>query len=68
MTTNLKQMTWYIQIHDAEGNVLLLNQALGEYKKYSKFVDNKAQKVVYQFPTAKRWEVRPQPYTSIVII
>ena len=68
MNTNLKQMTWYIQIHDAEGNVLLLNQALGEYKKYSKFVDNKAQKVVYQFPTAKRWEVRPQPYTSIVII
>jgi len=62
------QMTWFIQIHDAEGNVLLLNQALGEYKNYSKFVDNKAQKVVYQFPTAKRWEVRPQPYTSKVII
>ena len=68
MNTNLKQMTWYIQIHDAEGNVLLLNQALGEYKKYSKFVDNKANEIVSQFTTAKCWEVRPQPYTSIVII
>jgi hypothetical protein len=61
-------MPWYLQIHDAQGNVLLLNQSLGVYKKYSKFVDNAAQKVVSQFPTAKRWEVRPQPYTSKVIL
>ena len=61
-------MIWYLQIHDAQGNVLLLNQSLGVYKKYSKFVDNAAQKVVFQFPTAKRWEVRPQPYTSKVIL
>ena len=61
-------MTWYLQIHDKEGNVLLLNQPLGEYKKYSKFIDNKAQKVVNQFPTAKRWEVRPNPYTQKVIL
>jgi len=63
-----EQMTWYIQIHDSEGNVLVMNQSLGEYKKYSKFVDNKANKIASQFPTAKCWEVRPQPYTSIVII
>ena len=61
-------MTWFIQIHDAEGNVLLLNQALGEYKKYSKFIDNKANKIASQFPTAHRWEVRPQPYTHKAII
>jgi hypothetical protein len=61
-------MTFFIQIHDKEGNVLLLNQELGEYKKYSKFVDNKANQIVSQFPTAKRWEVRPQPYNSKVII
>jgi hypothetical protein len=60
--------TWFLQIHDTEGNVLLLNQPLGDYKNYSKFVDNKAQKVVHQFPTAKSWEVRPQPYTSKVIL
>ena len=62
------QMTWYIQIQDKDNNVLLLNQEIGNYQKYSKFVDNKAQKVVFQFPTAKRWEVRPQPYTSKVIL
>jgi hypothetical protein len=61
-------MTWYLQIHDKEGNVLLLNQSLGEYKKHSKFIDNKADKVVAQFPTAHRWEMRPNPYTSKVII
>jgi len=61
-------MTWYLQIQDSEGNVLLQNQELGTYKKYSKFIDNKAQKVVDQFPTAKRWECRPQPYTSKVIL
>jgi hypothetical protein len=61
-------MTWFLQIHDSEGNVLLMNHALGEYKKYSKFIDNKANKIVAQFPTAKRWECRPQPYTSKVIL
>ena len=66
--TNAQSPTWFLQIQDAEGNVLVMNQPLGDYKKYSKFVDNKAQKVVFQFPTAKRWEVRPQPYTSKVIL
>jgi hypothetical protein len=61
-------MTWYLQIQDAEGNVLLLNHALGEYKKYSKFVDNAAQKVVAKFPSTKRWEVRSKPYTSKAIL
>lgn len=61
-------MTWYLQIQDNDNNVLLMNEELGSYKKYSKFVDNKAQKVVDQFPTAKRWEVRPQPFTSKVFI
>jgi hypothetical protein len=61
-------MTWYLQIQDKDNNVLLLNHALGSYKSYSKFIDNKANKVVAQFPTAKRWEVRPNPYTSKVII
>lgn len=61
-------MTWYLQIQDKDNNVLVLNQSLGDYQKYSKRVDNKAQKVVNQFPTAKRWEVRPQPYTSKVIL
>ena len=61
-------MTWYLQIQDKDNNVLLLNHALGDYKKYSKFIDNKANKVVAQFPTAKRWEVRPNPYTHKAII
>lgn len=61
-------MTWYLQIQDADGNVLLLNHPLGKYKKYSKFVDNAAQKVVAKFPIAKRWEVRPVMYLSKVIL
>ena len=61
-------MIWFIQIHDKEGNVLLLNSALGTYKSWSKFIDNKANKIASQFPTAHRWEVRPQPYTHKVLI
>ena len=61
-------MTWYIQIQDKDNNVLVLNHALGSYKKYSKFIDNKANQIVAQFPTAKRWEVRPNPYTHKAII
>jgi hypothetical protein len=61
-------MIWYLQIQDAEGNVLLLNHVLGEYKKHSKFVDNAANKVVSRFPTTKRFQVRPQPFTNKVII
>jgi hypothetical protein len=56
-------MTWYLQIQDSEGQVLLMNWPVGEYKKYSKFVDNAANKIVGKYPTAKRWEVRSQPYT-----
>ena len=61
-------MTWFIQIHDKEGNVLLMNWPLGTYQKWSKFIDNKANKIASQFPTAHRWEVRPQPYTHKAII
>ena len=60
--------TWYIQIHDERGNVLVMNHALGEYKTYSKRVDNAANKMASKFPTAKRWEARPNPYTHKVII
>ena len=61
-------MTWYIQIQDNDSNVLLMNHALGSYKKYSKFIDNKANQIVAQFPTAHRWEVRPNPYTHKAIL
>jgi hypothetical protein len=61
-------MTWFLQIQDAEGKVLLLNQSVGNYKKYSKFVENAVDKIVAQFPTAKRWEVRPEVYTSKVFL
>ena len=65
---NWNSMTWYIQIQDKDNNVLVLNHALGSYKKYSKFIDNKANQIVAQFPTAKRWEVRPNPYTQKAIL
>ena len=61
-------MIWYLQIQDAEGNVLLLNHALGEYKTHSKFVDNAANKVVARFPSTKRFQVQPQPFTNKAII
>jgi len=61
-------MTWYIQIQDKDNNVLVLNHALGEYKSFSKRIDNKADQIVAQFPNAWRWEVRPNPYTSKVIL
>ena len=61
-------MSWFIQIQDAEGKVLLLNQLVGNYKKYSKFVDNAANKIVANFPTAKRWEVRRERYTHKVML
>jgi hypothetical protein len=62
------QMTWFLQIQDSEGNVLLMNQPLGSYKKYSKFVDNASLKFVNQYPNAKRWEVRAEPYTRKAVI
>lgn len=61
-------MTWFIQIQDKNGNVLVMNHTLGTYQKWSKFIDNKANKIASQFPTAHRWEVRPQPYTHKAII
>jgi hypothetical protein len=61
-------MNWYLQIQDSNGQVLLLNELLGAYQKYSKFVENKANKIVAQFPNAKRWEVRSTPYTHKVIL
>ena len=60
--------TWFLQIHDKEGNVLLLNKPVGNYKKYSKFVENAADKIVAQFPTAKRRQVRPECFTQRVIL
>ena len=61
-------MTWFLQIQDSEGKVLLLNKSVGNYKKYSKFVENAVDKIVAQFPTAKRWQVRSECFTSKVII
>ena len=61
-------MTWYIQIQDKDNNVLVLNHSLGEYKSFSKRIDNQADKVVAQFPNAWRWEFRPKPYTHKAII
>ena len=61
-------MTWYLQIQDKDGEVLYLNCRLGEYKKYSKRVENAAEKVVRLFPSAKRWQTQPTPFTSKVIM
>jgi hypothetical protein len=61
-------MTWFIQIQDKNGNVLVMNQPVGTYQKFSKFIDNKANKIVSQFPTAHRWEVRSKPYIHKAII
>lgn len=61
-------MPWFIQIQDKDGNVLVMNQLVGEYKKFTKHIDNAANKIVAGFPTAHRWEVRREPYTRKVII
>jgi len=61
-------MTWYIQIQDKNNDVILLNQELGNYQKYTKRIDNKANQIVAQFPNAHRWEVRPNPYTQKAIL
>jgi hypothetical protein len=61
-------MAWYIQIQDKNNNVILLNQELGNYQKYTKRIDNKANQIVAKFPSAKRWEVRPNPYTHKAVI
>jgi hypothetical protein len=61
-------MKWFIQIQDKEGNVLLLNQVVGDYSKYSKRIDTAGQKIAAKFPTAWRWECRPRCYTSKVMI
>jgi hypothetical protein len=61
-------MTWYLQIQDKDYNVLYLNCELGTYKKYTKRIENAAEKVVRLFPSAKRWEVRTTPYTSRVVM
>ena len=65
---NWNSMTWFIQIQDKDSNVLLLNQELGNYQKYTKRIDNKASQIVAQFPNAHRWEVRPNPYTHKAIL
>jgi hypothetical protein len=62
------QTTWYIQIQDKDNNVLVLNQSLGSYKSFTKRIDNKADQIVSQFPTAHRWEMRPKPYTHKAIL
>ena len=65
---NWNSMTWYIQIQDKNNDVILLNQELGNYQKYTKRIDNKANQIVAQFPNAHRWEVRPNPYTHKAVI
>lgn len=61
-------MSWFIQIQDKEGNVLLTNQLVGEYKKYSKFTENAANKIVARFPDAHRWHVRREEFTGRIIM
>ena len=61
-------MVWYLQIQDRDGKVLLLNRAVGTFSKYSKRVDNAADKIVANFPTAWRWEVRPKPYGQKAVL
>ena len=60
--------SWFIQIQDKNGDILELNKLVGTYQKYSKHVDNAANKIVAKFPTAWKWEVRSKSYTSKVII
>jgi hypothetical protein len=61
--------TWYLQVQDSEYNVLLLNQEIGNYKKYNKWIEKKIDEIIFrQYPTAKRWEVRTNPYTSRVVM
>lgn len=64
---NLMQ-TWYIQIQDKDGNVLLMNQEVGKYKKYNAWVQRAADRIVAGYPTTKRYEVRSTPYTHKVIL
>jgi len=61
-------MVWYLQIQDINGEVLLLNRAVGTFTKFSKRIDNATDKIVANFPTAWRWEVRPKPYDRKVIL
>ena len=61
-------MIWYLQIQDDNREVLYLNCQLGTYKKYSKRVENAADKVVRLFPSAKRWQTQPAPFTSKVFM
>ena len=61
--------TWYLQVQDSEYNVLLLNQEIGNYKKYNKWIEKKIDEIIFrQYPTAKRWEVRTNQYTSRVVM
>jgi hypothetical protein len=59
---------WYLQIQDDEHNVLLLNRPVGRYKKYNKFTEKAVDRIVQNYPTAKRWEVRIRPYESRVVM
>ena len=66
---NSPMQTWYLQVQDSEYNVLLLNQEIGNYKKYNKWIEKKVDEIIFrQYPTAKRWEVRTNPYTSRVVM
>lgn len=66
---NSPMQTWYLQVQDAEYNILLLNQEVGNYKKYNKWMEKKIDEIIFrQYPTAKRWEVRTNPYTSRVVM
>lgn len=60
--------TWYIQIHDKDGNVLLMNGVVGEYKKYNAWVQKAADRIADGYSDVKRYEVRPNPYTHKVIL
>ena len=66
---NSPMQTWYLQVQDSGYNVLLLNQEIGNYKKYNKWIEKKINEIIFrQYPTAKRWEVRTNPYTSRVVM
>lgn len=60
--------TWYLQIQDENYSILCLNHPVGEYVKYNKWLERAVDKIVAQFPEAKRWEVRVEPYTNRVMM
>ena len=62
------KQTWFIQIQDKDGKVLLLNQVVGSYKKTNKWFDKAVDKIVAEYPSAHNWEARIVPFDRQVCI